>query len=320
MYTEVSNLPKNEQACRFRNDGEVRTLMWEVSRFCNLACLHCCTYSSPNASISNDFSTENMISIVQEFDKLSIESVFFSGGEPLLRKGFFDVLDEIKKTKTRVFIASNGTIINQKMAKRLKTAGVFAIDISLDGYTSELHNSVRLHKSAFDKAIEGIKACVEEDIPLRVSGMITPLNVNCIANFVELLVSLKIRKVVFSSIVGAAGRAQENPQLILDRELIPFAVNQIHHAQKKFGDKIQIDHRLSEETQKIPGCAAGQKFLYISSEGDVSGCSWLYKLDPDRFSLGNVKQDSLSSCISRNQSIMEPLLEKTQWCPIPHIR
>jgi MoaA/NifB/PqqE/SkfB family radical SAM enzyme len=271
-------------------------------------------------STENDVSLERAVSVIKEFPALNIDSVLFSGGEPLLRKDFPSLLKEIDTSFTRVYIASNGMPITPQLARTLKESGVFSIDISLDGHNAELHNAVRLHPLAFQKAIDGVRNCVREDIPLRVSGMITPANIDFIVDFVGLLVSLGVKKTVMSTIVESAGRAKENPHLSLSAELIPKALESVHRARELYGDAIVIDHRLSEETQDTPGCAAGLKFLFISPEGDVAGCSWLFKTDPKRFSLGNIKHESLSACLERNELLMSPLIKLTPWCPIPYVR
>lgn len=309
-----------DESCRFRYSDSGRCLMWELTRFCNLACLHCCTDSSPHALTDNDVSFERAIAVIKEFPKLNIKSILFSGGEALLRKDFMLLLKEIDTSLSQIHIASNGMPITVEVAQALKAIGVTSIDISLDGYNAETHNAVRLNKFAFEKAITGIKNCIAADLPLRIPGMITPINVDFIDSFIQLLVSLGVKKTVLSTVVGNAGRAKFNPHLMLPSEFIPKAVEAVHKVQKTYGDVISIDHRLTEETQEIEGCSAGQKFVFISPEGDVSGCSWLFKVDQKRFGLGNIKKDTLQMCLDRNDSLMRPLTELTSWCPIPYVR
>jgi len=320
QITRAPNLPASEESCRFRNSKPGRFLIWEVSRFCNLACVHCCTDSSPHVSTENDVSFERAASVIREFPKLNIDQLLFSGGEPLLRKDLPALVNEVDCSVTRVHIATNGMPITVEMAKKLKQSKVASVAISLDGHNAETHNEVRLNRLAFQKTVDGIRACVAEDVPVRVAGMITPSNVDFIEDFVELLVSLGVKKALLSPVVEEAGRAKENAQISLPARLIPKALDAVHRAQQTHGDLIEIDHRLSEETQDIPGCSAGIKFLFISPEGDVGGCSWLFKTNPQRFSLGNIKHESLEACLDRNDSLMKPLINLTSWCPIPHVR
>jgi len=320
QIVHTPTLPPTEESCRFRNSKPGLFLIWELTRFCNLACLHCCTDSSPEASTENDVPFDRAVSVVREFPKLNIDQVLFSGGEPLLRKDLPALIQEIDCSATRVHIASNGMPITVGMARKLKNAGIASVAISLDGHNAETHNAVRLHGLAFQKTLDGIRACVAEQVPVRVAGMITPSNIDFIEDFVRLLVSLGVRKTLLSPVVEEAGRARENAHLSLPAQLIPKALEAVDRARRDHGDFIEIDHRLSEQTQIIPGCAAGTRFVFISPEGDVGGCSWLFKTDPKRFSLGNIKRESLDMCLGRNESVMKPLISLTSWCPIPYVR
>lgn len=312
---------RQEERCRFLTPDKGIMLVWEITNLCNLECLHCCTLSSPHVSRDNDVSFTRMLAIIREFAEVGVREVLFSGGEPFLVSGFVSLIEELSDTCTAdIYVATNGTTISKELAKRLKHTSIRSIDISLDGHAPEFHNEVRLHPTAFARTIDGIRACVGEEIPLRVVGMLTPRNSEYIEDYIELLVSLGVRQVVLHSILKAAGRARHNPQLVIWPENIAQIAEKVSHAKRRFGENIQIDCRFAQSQSPVAeGCPAGERLLHITADGDVSPCSWLYKIDKSRFTLGNIKRDSLQDCLTRNSTVMQPLVTITANCPIPYV-
>ena len=165
------------ERCRFTVPQRGRFLLWEVTRFCNLECRHCCTYSGPTVSFDADVPTERMVAVAQALPEAGVEEVLFSGGEPFLRRDMMEIVSAIDPERTRVYIASNGTTIRERIVSELKQSRVAGVDISLDGHTPELHQVVRLHPTSFDGAVRGIEACVRGRLALRVTSVVIPLRV-----------------------------------------------------------------------------------------------------------------------------------------------
>jgi MoaA/NifB/PqqE/SkfB family radical SAM enzyme len=266
-------------------------------------------------------SFNRLLATIQEFVDVGVREVLFSGGEPLLVKGFVSLIEELSGVcAADIYIATNGMLMSREIARRLKRSSVRGIDISLDGHTPELHNAVRLHPAAFSKAVEGIRTCVAEELPLRISGMVTSRNAEHIEDYIEFLVSLGVRQVVLNMILEAAGRARENPQLVVQPRAGERIVQSVFRAKQRFGEQIHIDCRFAQNHSPVAkGCPAGLRLLHITADGEVSPCSWLYKIDKTRFTLGNIKHDSLRECLQRNSQVMQPLVTITQNCPIPHV-
>lgn len=307
------------ERCRFRPPEKGILIIWEITNFCNLQCLHCCTNSGPNVSTLNDVKTERIKAIIREFTTSGVKVVYFSGGEPFLRKDFMDLLETIDTTKTDIAIASNGYAIDSKTANRLKDINFKQITISLDGHTAEIHNAVRGRADAFSRAVAGIRACVSAKIPIRVSGTITSSNLNYIQAFVDFVVSLGVRELVLNTALPA-GRAMENIQLIPSEQSKEIALEQIVKIRDSYSEQIKIDYSFNHNLSPAPvGCPGGKQVLHITADGQVSPCSWLYKIDKNRFSIGNIKHDSLTRCMEQSDIIMKPLLEKTGYCPIPYV-
>lgn len=307
------------ERCRFLVPATGRSLLWEVTRFCNLECKHCCTYSGPRVSTMNDVAAERMIAVAGELGDADVRDVLFSGGEPFLRSDFLDILRAIDPDRTLVYIASNGTAIDDRTVATLHEARVAGIDISLDGFTPEKHELLRLHPTSYQRAIRGIEACVAGELPLRITSCVIPETADHVEDLAELLVGLGVRTLVIQTILPSGGRAVEHPYLAIDPAIIPRIDEQIERARARWGDAISIDMRAGASSGGAHGCPAGHNLLNISAEGDVSTCSWLYKIAPGKFTLGNIKTDSLDECLAGIEPMMRPWTSLTPGCPIPEV-
>ena len=308
----------NEDLCRFRPPQKGTLLIWEITNLCNLECAHCCNKSSPLADTSLEVSKDKAIAIINEFEKLNITEVYFSGGEPFIQNDFVDIISHINTDKTVIYVASNAILLTKDKVNELKGISIKRMTISLDGHTPEIHNKVRRRPFAFDKTVDGISNCISSGIPVRISGVITPDNAEFVEEFIEFVASLKVKAIVLHTVLPV-GRAKQNKELISGKEFNEKIIEKINNAKRKFPDVV-IDHSFEDDTSlSDKGCQAGKRLLHITSNGDVSPCSWLYKIDARRFTLGNIKEATLEQCLLNNDKVMNPVLELAPNCPIASI-
>lgn len=310
--------PKSlHERCRFTVPEKGRFVIWEVTRFCNLECRHCCTYSGPQVSTAEDVTTDRMVSAARELPEVDVTEVLFSGGEPLLRRDMMEILFAIDADRTQIYMASNGTTIRDSTVRDLMRARVAGIDISVDGHTAELHQRVRVQHSSFEGALRGIEACVRGGMTLRVTSVVIPETAAHVSELIRLLVELGVVHVVLQTVLPSGGRAIEYPELALPATMFETVEEQVREARSRWGAKIEVDFRAAQSGGGADGCPAGHGLLTIAPNGDVSTCSWLYKISPERFTLGNIKRDSLAGCLRRIDEVMRPLTRQTPGCPIP---
>jgi MoaA/NifB/PqqE/SkfB family radical SAM enzyme len=308
-----------KELCRFRPPAEGRLVIWELTDHCNLACAHCCTNSSPQVSREHDAGLSDIVRSIREFEEAGVKEVYFSGGEPFVRPDFVDILEAACEQPVEVFVATNGTLVTPERLRRIAAMRVRTLTISLDGHTAELHNFLRRSETAFSRAVQGIRYCVEEGVPIRVSHMITPENSGRIGEFCDFVVGLGVTSIALHAIIPA-GRAREERETILGEGTEDPILEAILAAQAQYGDAVKIDHGLKRAPSRAPqGCPAGAQVLHIAANGDVSTCSWLYKLDKARFTVGNLKRKPLSQCLADWRASLDGLSRLEEECPIPQI-
>ena len=134
--------------------------VWNVTRTCNLRCIHCYT-DSELQSYSGELTTEEGLALIDDLTDFGIPALLLSGGEPLLRPDLFALAEYASHEKgLRLTLSTNGTLITPETAARLKAVGFTYIGISLDGI-GEVNDRFRGRKGAFEEAMAGFRHCTE---------------------------------------------------------------------------------------------------------------------------------------------------------------
>lgn len=307
-----------EDSCRFRPPATGRQVTWEVTRFCNLFCDHCCTDSGPAVDRRVEPATSALIAAAKQLAEANITKVHFSGGEPLLREGFLDLLDAIDSARVRVHIASNGYHLDEGIVERLKNAGVSKLSVSLDGGDAAQHDLLRRRRGAFDRTVAGIGRAVAAGVHVGVSVTVTPMNLHTLSRLMGTLVGIGVSNVSFHS-VFPVGRAARHPDLALGSGLLQTFESEVRQLVRRFGQEVEIDHNFSSgASHKEVGCPAQTRLLHIDPFGDVSPCSWLYKTAPDLYRLGNISSAPLREIVDAYCHALDQLVRaEPEHCPLP---
>jgi len=188
-------------------------IVWNLTYQCNLRCKHC--YENAGGK-RPELTTEEAKQVLDKLSKIAgigLPALSFSGGEPLSRKDFFEIASYAKNRIGYVSIASNGTLLTKDNAKRIKDAGVDYVEISIDGATPQVHDEFRGIPGAFERAIGGVRNCVDEGIDACIATVLHRDNVSELDRLIELAKSLDVRFMHFNYI--PTGRAKAHVELDL---------------------------------------------------------------------------------------------------------
>ena len=114
--------------------------------------------------------------MVDQLADAGVTALAFSGGEPLTRKDFFEVARHAADRGLYVSVATNGTLLTKENVQKLKQAKVNYLDISIDGASAKTHDEFRGVPGTFDKAVAGLKNCVEADLCVCIATTATKNN------------------------------------------------------------------------------------------------------------------------------------------------
>jgi heme d1 biosynthesis radical SAM protein NirJ len=195
-------------------------VVWNLIRRCNLRCVHC--YSdSRDQEYPGELTTEESKRFIDHMADFGVPTVLFSGGEPLMRPDLFELAAYAREKGLRCVLSTNGTLIDEKTAQRIKEAGFAYVGVSIDGL-EEVHDRIRGEKGAFQRTLQGIRNC--RDVGIRVGLRFTVHKLN----------------------------ADQLPGIfdLMEQERIPRCC--IYHlAYAGRGDKIRRNDLLPEETRRI---------------------------------------------------------------------
>ncbi|MHC4617040.1 MAG: radical SAM protein [Planctomycetota bacterium] len=150
-------------------------VVWNITRACNLKCIHCYN-DSGSCRAEDELSTQEAKETVGDLAGFGAPSILFSGGEPLMRKDLFELLEYAGELGLRTVISTNGTLITADVAERIKQAGVCYVGISLDGI-GPVNDRFRGVEGAFERAVSGIKNCQTAGVRIGLRLTLTQRNV-----------------------------------------------------------------------------------------------------------------------------------------------
>jgi len=137
-------------------------VIWNVTRRCNLSCMHC--YSdSHNRAYTGELTGEEGRRLLDDLAAFGVPTVLFSGGEPLIREDLFELASYARDQGLRCVLSTNGTLITKALVQRISDAGFAYVGISFDGI-GPLHDSIRGKQGAYEQALRGLRSCRERGI------------------------------------------------------------------------------------------------------------------------------------------------------------
>src|SRR4030066_1825856 len=132
-------------------------IAWEITRRCNLKCIHCRSSSEIEVKGHPDFSTQEAFRIIDDIISYAKPVIVLSGGEPLLRKDVFEVARYGTEKGLRMCLATNGTLVDDKICEKIKDSGIKIVSLSLDGSEESVHDNFRNQKGDFEGCIRAAR-------------------------------------------------------------------------------------------------------------------------------------------------------------------
>lgn len=312
-------------------------IVWDFTNKCNLSCKHC--YQKAG-ELSKELTTEQAKKLIDELADFGVSVIAFSGGEPLIREDFFEVAKYAKSKDFFISIASNGTLITEDMAKKLKDSGVEYVEISLDGL-EKTHDSFRGIKGAFQRTVKGIKNCVNVGLDTCIAMTITKHNFNEVEDVLKFAKEIGVKRFIMFNFVPV-GRGKDIIKLDLSPEerekILKFLYDRLQADKslltlstapqycriameyiKKYEDGVVLPSHFTNETaikylrgktatlaNFIGGCGAGRVYGAVEPNGDITPCVFM------KIKLGNVLKDSFKA-IWLNHLVLKELRDRTKF-------
>ncbi len=255
------------------DERQINCMVLELTNRCNFHCKHC--FASRYKKEVNELPLDVVVRVIHEANELNVLNVALTGGEPFLRKDLFEILEAINNEEMSTLLLTNGSLVTEKIAKRLSKYNKLRIQVSLEGSRPEINDVIR-GKGTFELALRGIKNLIREGSTVFLSCTILRPNLNDYIDFIHLASDLGVQRIRLG-IPTRAGRLLQHPELVPnDEELVNYYIA-VRNFIKNSTNYIRIGE-LESYVNRIAGNykftrCAGDKSFHISSKGVVSPCT-----------------------------------------------
>lgn len=311
--------------------GRKPIVVWNITRTCNLKCLHC--YSdSDNKKYQGELSTDEAKALIDDLAEFKVPALLFSGGEPLMRHDVFELAKYARNLGIRTVLSTNGTLITPQIAAKIKKTCFIYVGISLDGI-GETNDKFRGLGGAFEKTLEGFENCiaVKQKTGLRLT--LTKHTYKDLDNIFTLIEEKGINRVCFYHLVPS-GRGKDLG--VLNNEETRDALDLILQKTKDFAQRginceiLTVDNHcdgpyiyLKLLQQNDPRAELVYKLLEWNGGGSYSSGVGISSIDnngnvhPDQFwmhySIGNIRQKKFSQLWIENDRLLTKLRDRKKY-------
>ncbi len=266
-----------------------------ITKKCSLQCEHC--YEWDNLNKKETLSAEQLKSVVAKIQERGVSQIHFSGGEPLLKVDLLiDILNSAKK-ETDFWVLTSGFKLTSDNAKKLKTAGLNGVIISLDHFDPEKHNQFRGFKDAYYWVEKGVQNAIENQLVVALS-LCTTTDFTTLDNLITYANLAKKMGVSFIQVLEpkAVGH-YSGKEVSLSEDQIRLLEN--FYLEMNYNPKYKEYPLISYHGyyQRRQGCyAAGNRSFYVDADGDLNACPFCQSKS------GNVLDTDFDNSISKLQN------------------
>jgi mycofactocin biosynthetic radical S-adenosylmethionine protein MftC len=280
-------------------------LTWELTYACNLACVHC--LSSSGRRDPRELSTAECMAVIDELERMQVFYVNVGGGEPTVRRDFWELVDYAVEHHVGVKFSTNGSRITPAVAARIASTNYVDVQVSLDGATAAVNDRVR-GPGSYATAIRAMENLADAGFEgFKLSVVVTRENVSQLDAFKELAdrfgAQLRLTR------LRPSGRGADvwdtlHPTASQQRELYEWLL--AHGERVLTGDSF---FHLGGYGSALPGlnlCGAGRVVCLIDPIGDVYACPFVIH---ESFRAGNVREAGGFTRVWRESDLFRELRE-----------
>jgi radical SAM protein with 4Fe4S-binding SPASM domain len=280
-------------------------VQFDCTNNCNLRCRHCVTRGGE--VLKDELSTIEALSLIRDLAEIGVFQIGFSGGEPLMRKDIFTLMEEAKNLGMKVQLTTNATLIDTERAEKLSALDPITVGVSLEGGTKESYEYFR-GKDNFERFVDGVKMMKEYNLPVKFKSAVLRKNLGEIDPIINLALGLGV-EAVDMFLFYPQGRGES----LAAEKLNPFEIRDflsiLSQKRKELEGKIAIDVDdkpnafLVDPTLSHSTCGAGVYWAEVLPTGDVVPCVFFSEAVA-----GNVREEEFKG--AWNSRIWEPFRDR----------
>ena len=278
---------------------------WNSTNQCNMFCDHC--YREAGAKLDEELTTDEAKKLIREIKAAGFKIMIFSGGESIMRPDIFELGSYATASGLRVVLGTNGTLITEETAHKLKESGFMAAGVSLDSLDPEKNDRFRKLDKAHDLAIQGMLNLKKAGVPFQIHTTVMDWNVEELEAITDFAIEIgaMAHHIFFLVPTGRAVNIEEEALRKVEYER---TITRVMKKQTEVDIEIKPTcapqfMRIARQ-KKIPvrfsrGCLAGISYCIISPKGNVQPCAYL------DIAVGNVREKPFDEIWRESQMFKE---------------
>jgi len=299
-----------------------RDAMWEITRACNLRCVHCMV--SAGERDPGELTTDEALALADDLIAAGCTSACLTGGEPLVRGDWPQIAARLAAGGVATRITTNGQLVDEQQVERMQQVGLHTVTVSLDG-TREVHDGIRQTKSGkgvsrYDRAIRALELLVASPLDTKVVTQIHRHNVDRMDEMHELLAGLGVDGWQLQIAIPTGRLLELRDEYLIEPAQIPGLLDTLARFVEADRVRIAMADNIGYYSRHEPvlrgalrgkptffaGCMAGVRLVSVTPTGDVRGCHAL----PREFVAGNVRERPFAEIWADRSAFAY----NTEWC------
>ncbi len=291
--------------------GRPSEIIWNITDRCNLRCDHCYMAADGHAR-EEQLSDDETIALVHQMGEAGVPILFLTGGEPLLRANFWDILTEAREQDMNVTISTNATMIDAEVARRLKSHGVDYIATSLYG-PDDFHDAMVGVPGTRARVVEAIRVLRAEGVGVAIKSAVSRDTWPHVYDLIQEAKDLDAGLIYLCDLITSGRSEGEEGERVTSaewRELADFILEDmldpdsrleydigalpsvIPYLAEKLLERGHDVSRALERLTIMSACPVGKGHMSINSEGGIMPCQFAQD-----WTVGNVRDMTLDEAV-----------------------
>jgi radical SAM protein with 4Fe4S-binding SPASM domain len=239
----------------------------DVTYRCNERCVHCYLDHDDHGEMT----TSEIRDILQQLAEAGTFFLTLSGGEVLMRRDFFEILEYARDLKFNVRIKTNGVMIRKSEARRMRDLGVEQIQVSIYSRRAEIHDAITKLPGSLKRSIEAIRLLKSQGLKVAIANVLMTVNMGEHAGVQALAQELGVVYTLDPTITPKI----DGDTSILNLRIPGSELNAVFHNKDLVGNVEEFcapPPKPGEDIMEGYPCSAGHTAAYITPYGDVFPC------------------------------------------------
>lgn len=248
----------------------LRLVFWELTARCNLKCCHCRAEAMDDFA-AGELTTAQVLAVARDIRATADPIMVLTGGEPLVRKDFFDIAKGCVGMFSRVALATNGTTVDEAIARRIVETGIQRVSVSIDGAKAATHDAFRGVPGSFEATLRGYDAMARAGVSLQVNATVAKHNIDEVEELLNFVIARKAAAFHVFALVPVGCGAQISDDARLSTEQMEKFLRWLFIKSVELRDRIHIKATCAPQYYRIMREVSREMGIPLPASGHPGG-------------------------------------------------